>query len=786
MGVGGGKSTTVGYWYSFAMHMGACRGPINAVRTIKVGDLVAWEGEVTTNDTIQIDKPALFGGEEKEGGIQGPLEVFMGNAGQAFSTLFKSLMGGLVPEFRGAVTFAYRGKIAANNPYPKPWEFRLARWDAGWDLDDTNPLRAAPWYSNKARVLLSDGRGGFIYAMNPAHILYECFTNRLWGRGLDPSMLVEDAFVSAANTLCDEGFGLCLKWTRQGDLDEFINTVLNHIGGIRYTDNETGQIGIRLIRADYDPADLVEFDYNTGLLAIEEDETGGGDSAFSEVIVKYVDAATGEAASTRAHSLAIMQSLGDVASTTADYSGLPTAELAQRVATRDLNQQAAFLKRFKITLDRRGWKLARGMVFKISAADRGLSSVVLRVGALEDSDLKDGRIYVTAIEDVFGLPASGYVEPELPGAWTPPDNTAVDVTASRLEEVSYRDLVRALSPADLATVEEPDGRVEVLASAPTGTSINYDIATAATGETITVRASGDWTPAETVSGSLGYYDTVLAFGAEADLSVVVPGDAILVDDERMAVLAVDNDVKTIEVARGVIDTVPDTHANGATAWFYDGATGSDLRTYADTETVEVALLTRTPSDVLAVGDATSAFITMNARQFRPYPPGDLRVNTIPFGTFEDDMEVATADVALSWTHRDRVLQSDQLVAHEDGSVGPEAGTTYTIEVYDGASLLRSTTGITGTAWTYNGTMIAADGEPTEEAWTFKVWSVRDGYPSWQQYEFTVHRRLSRSLISGSPDVLALSGNRPVVGASWSFGVEVAGVTFTGHAPMISL
>ncbi len=784
--MGGSKKVTVGYWYSFAIHMGACRGPINTLREIKVGGLSAWVGDQTTNGEFEIDKADLFGGETKEGGIAGTFATYMGSAGQTFSAAFKALMGGLVPDFRGATTFTFRGKIAANNPYPKPWEFRIARWDEGWDIDAANPLRTGPWYPVKARVILDDGRGGQIFAMNPAHILYECFTNRLWGRGLDPSNLDEPSFISAANALCDEGFGLCIKWTRQGDVNEFINSVLNHIGAIRFTDNETGKVGIRLIRADYDPDALVEFTYDSGLLSIEEDETGGGDSAFSEIIVNYTDARTGEEASTRAHSLALMQSLGDIASTTAAYPGLPTAALAQRVATRDLNQQAAFLKRFKVTLDRRGWRLSRGMVFKITAADRGLDEVILRIGAIEDGDLKDGRIYVTAIEDVFGLPETGYTTPVLPGAWTPPDNSAVDVTLLRLEETTYRDLARLLPPAELAAVAVDDCRVEVLAAPPSGTAINYDLMTAATGESLIVRGSGDWTPSAVTDVALGYYDTLVSFEATSDLSAAAPGEAALIGDEIVAILTVDNTTKEITIARGVVDTIPDEHPSGSQMWFFEDTTGSDDRTYATTEDVDVKLLTRTPSDLLTEGSASLNTITVAGRQARPYPPGDLKVNTVPFGTFESELNVATGDVVLDWTHRDRELQADQLVPHEDASVGPEAGTTYTIRIYDGTTLLRTTTGVTGTTWTYTGAMIASDGEPTEEAWTFRVKSVRAGLDSWQEYEFAVQRRLSRTLELPAPSALTVTGYAPTIEGSWAFDLpSPTPLAVTGYNPSIS-
>lgn len=550
--MGGGKKTTVGYWYSFSFLMGACRGPINALRAIKVGDLDTWEGEQTDNGVIEINKPTLFGGEEKEGGIVGAFEVFMGAAAQTFSSTFKALMGGLVPDYRGVTTFTFSGKVAANNPYLKPWAFRIARWDQGWDGN--------PWYPVKARILLDDGRGGTIYAMNPAHILYECYTNRLWGRGQDPSELLDEYFVAAANALCDEGFGLCFKWVRSEDVNSFINTVLNHIDAVQTIDRETGKVGIRLIRADYNPEDLVIFGYDSGLLSIDQDETGGGDSAYSEVAVSYIDARTGEKARAVEHSLAIIQSLGDVASTTAAYDGIPTAALAHRVAARDLNKQATFLKKFTVYLDRRGWKLSVGDVFKVTAADRGLVEVILRVGAIEDSELKDGRIKVTAVQDVFGLPSAGYAEPTLPGAWTPPDGTALAVSDTRLDEVTYRDLVRTLSPADLASIDPTDTLVSIFAVAPSGASINYDIATAAGGESPQVRGQGDWTPFGILAEPIGFYDTLLTFVAGTDLSSVAEGEIVQCGDEIMGIEVVGAGILTL------LPTVSACGIAGLAAW----------------------------------------------------------------------------------------------------------------------------------------------------------------------------------------------------------------------------
>lgn len=71
-----------GYRYLFGVHMGVCRGPVDEIAEIRVGDRTAWTGSVTSNQHVPIDALDLFGGEDGEGGVQGDLCVMMGNSDQ--------------------------------------------------------------------------------------------------------------------------------------------------------------------------------------------------------------------------------------------------------------------------------------------------------------------------------------------------------------------------------------------------------------------------------------------------------------------------------------------------------------------------------------------------------------------------------------------------------------------------------------------------------------------------------------------------------------------------------
>ena len=75
--MGSSKKVTIGYRYYLGIHMGLGRGPVNELVEIEVGGKKAWQGSVTGNTSVNIDKPNLFGGDKKEGGIRGTLQVLM-------------------------------------------------------------------------------------------------------------------------------------------------------------------------------------------------------------------------------------------------------------------------------------------------------------------------------------------------------------------------------------------------------------------------------------------------------------------------------------------------------------------------------------------------------------------------------------------------------------------------------------------------------------------------------------------------------------------------------------
>jgi hypothetical protein len=130
-------------------------------------------------------------------------------------------------------------------------------------------------------------------------------------------------------------------------------------------------------------------------------------------------------------------------------------------------------------------------------------------------------------------------------------------------------------------------------------------------------------------------------------------------------------------------------------WFADGFQEIAPTEYAVGETVNARLLTVTGKGTLALASAPTALLTMNRRQNRPYPPGNVTINNVAYPA------VVKGGLLISWAHRDRLSQTVSLVPQSTGNIGPEPGVTYTLRLYGKTGSLRRTySGLTGTGQTY--------------------------------------------------------------------------------------
>lgn len=393
----GFSKTTIGYKYYMGLLFGLCHGPVNALTKIEVGEKETWTGSITSNvGPSVIDRETMFGGEKQEGGILGYMRVKFGRGDQLADDYVRNkIYGGVAtdqcPAHRGLFTFIYHGYIGTSK-YLKPWAFLVSRTTEGWFNDEV-------WY--EARAEIGDG-------MNPAHIVYECLTNRAWGRGLSQDRIDLPSFEAAADALYDEDFGLQFFWTQSIPIMDFVQTVMDHIAGALVYNPRTFKFELKLIRGDYEISELYTVNENN-IVDVSSYQRQAWGETINELHVKYFHPDTGKECSLTAHDLANIQIQGGTNTETLEFKGVRRNELASRIAVRELSARSTPLAKIEFSMNRTGAFVHQGQVLNFNWSKLGIVDMAIRVLQIEKGSLTDGTIRVVAIQDIFSIEEATYI-----------------------------------------------------------------------------------------------------------------------------------------------------------------------------------------------------------------------------------------------------------------------------------------------------------------------------------------------------------------------------------------
>lgn len=758
MGGGKGGGQTIGYWYDLDLLATLCHGKVDAdtdfeLTELRFGDRTAWQGLVTQSGTISVYKSELFGGETREGGVNGQIDIMMGTLTQPVNEFLGTsvrLSGitGDVPAYRGEMNLFFRGVTAVNpefaasgifvkTPTTPPFNFtsifgkpilqpRAFRWSAMNPY--FKPFKALlgrywkGWYPTKARI--GD-------QANAAHIIVESINNSEWGMGYPLADLDLVKCQDVADTLYDEGFGLGLIWRQQTSIQEFLNLVLQHINAVINTDRTTGKLFPRLIRNDYDVETLLELNPSNSMLESYSRPTFG--ETVNEITLKFTTP-EGTTDAVTVHDLAsITSNQSQIVNQTIELPGIQDAALAARIAQRELDSRSKPICKLSIITNRIAFNLYEGEVFKFSWPEHGIEQMICRVVDVDLGSLQNNVITIEAIEDVFGLPLASYVNPQ-PGGWIDPTSQPIASPLRYITETPYYDLARGLSEADLATVDPTDCFVDVFAKEPSRDALDYNLWTASGSADVEQRGTGSHSPVATLTvAAIKEESSVLTLSDITDIiaSLSSENEYVVINGEYSRITDYNATANTLTVDRGVLDTVPKDHAIGSNVFLGDDNIGRDRISYVSAETVKVRVQTKTSQGVLDITVAPQDTYTFLGRQYRPYPPGQFRVNTLAYPANIDGV------LTVTYATRNRLTQLADMVAQGFGSITPEVGTTHRLRIYNGLTLVRTYSGVVTTTITYATDDAVADGCLAMPRLVLD--SQRDGVDSWQPHDLTVTR-----------------------------------------------
>jgi hypothetical protein len=671
----------------------ACHGPVDKLSRIIVGEREAWAGSQTTTGTIFINARELFGGEKREGGVEGNVDVLLGASNQTQNAYLASKLGGNTPAFRGLFSLVLNQcLVSMMNPYIKPWKPEVTRWPKGW-------------YEAK-KAIGNDA--------NPAHIIVECLTNADWGLGYQQSDVNLAAFQAAADTLYTEGFGLSLLWDKQVKIQDFIQDILRHIDAALYVDPSTGLFTLRLIRNDVIANELPLFGQDE-IVSVDSFSRSTPADMPNTLSVRYVDR-EGQTQAVTVHDIGMLETTGQAISTNIDMPGIPTKELALKVAMRELGQVARPLAKVTVTLTRSASGLRIGDALRLTSPEHGLNQQVMRVMGIGYGTLREGIIRAELIEDAFSLPNYTFTAGQ-DGLWQSPYTNPVASNARAVIEAPYWTIIKDLTGETNTDLLASDGGVLMVGAGDLAQdSLGIDVYTRQGAASFALEGSGSPTPSGTLQAGIGPTATSITLTnanrlADVDIgdywAIISPGTAT---EEIVGITALNATTGVATIKRGVLDTTPKTHIAGVRVYFLDEGAMLSRVQYLAGEAVDIKICPRTSLGVLSQAAAATDAKTFTGRATRPYAPGNFKFNTVAYPA------TISGELTVSWSHRNRLTQTAYLVAQTEGNIGPEAGTTYTLNLYGQDGLLKKTeTGLTGTSYTWSTEIADTSGSSAELA-----------------------------------------------------------------------
>lgn len=463
------------------------------------------------------------------------------------------------------------------------------------------------------------------YCMNPAHVIYQCITDPENGLGYPAAVIDEPSFIKAANQLYDEGLGVNLGWNVQTSIEDFIAIAQDHAGGMMVRDRRTGLFKFKLLRKDYVIDDLPIYGPHNCRIIGDAQRPSPAD-VVNELQVTYTDYRDGEEKTTTVRNVAAQQAVGRIISKPHSLTGLPTESLAQRCGVRDLDAMSLPLWRFDLEFFRSAAVLEPGDVFRFIWPPLGLDIVLRIPDELNYGNAAEGRVRGKVIEDVFSLPDSVWTGSV--GEPNPGPNTNPLRAESTLVEAPYRDLVQALTPAKLASLEPDTAYVGAIAVRANQSQTTFELHTRIPPALLVRVGAGDFAGSALLSAAVAPLDAGLPVTSEVDLGRLEVGSAAFLgtgpDQEMVRIVSVN--VGMIGVARGCGDTVPSSWPEGTRLWGYDNYGAADPTEYMAGETIQGKAFSRSPAGLS--DDAPLLSITPVGRAWLPYPPGNVKSNGV--------------------------------------------------------------------------------------------------------------------------------------------------------------
>ncbi|MCK2116538.1 phage tail protein [Pseudomonas juntendi] len=709
------KKVTVGYKYYMGVQLGICHGPDVTLKQIWFDDDVAWQGEVQ-NGSFEINKPELFGGEEKNGGVSGKVSFYNGDLAQAANDYLQRVVGvDIVSPLRSLCYAVLEGFYIGNSETPAKVSFVCSRF----------PKSPA---GNTGLEIVGDDA-------NPAYVIYEFLTDQRFGASISKSLVDIATFESVAQVLLNEGYGVSGVVDSSKAALNIVDDLLKIINGNLVTDATTGRLKLKIVREDYDIATLPVVD-SSNIKNLSNFNRGSLDTAVNEVKVKYLSIADGFTERTAtAQNLGLRIHKGDSDGVSYDTPSVSTAALAAKIAQREMRPLSVPLATCVVECNRSMFDAEMCDVVLLSWPPLAVENMVMRIMGVDLGSLEDSTIQLSLTQDVFGVTNTVYSDGS-DKTWVKPTFDPVSPPSLQIVEApaifaSAAGLTRSL----LVMAEQPSyGQQYKLITRQDGEgwADHGDAAFTPVFELIDTMPTGAWAAEEgpVIRGSVDELDSYSVSENRQALGILwIDGEWLSYES---TIQLTNTTCRLNNIRRGLFGTLPREHQPGGKIWAVSEGHGITNGQFSTGSTVYVKTLVQTQTRRQTMDESTEQSHVVKGTNDQPFPPGHLRVNGSEGGEIN-------GPAILTW--RSRSGGSQEVVFYDD-DISQASAATYEITVLHAGQQVWQQNAVEGEAWEFTGERDANGGLLFDEL-TFQVRSTQPGLPS----SATVEIRATRSVIA---------------------------------------
>lgn len=581
--------------------------------------------------------------------------------------------------------------------------------------------------------------------INPIHKIREILTDDT--AMAKPETDVNDQnFIKAADRIWDEGLGVSWAIDEKSCIDA-IEELCYHIeAGIR-VNRQTGLYEMVLFRDDWFTEDEIHSIAENKIKDLSL-EVMNSDDIVNQLNVTYYDRQRIKNSTFSVYENGSILTMGKANAESIDFPYFMNMRNAEIVANWKLKQYSTPAWKGTFTT---GWREARKWnrydLVKITWSKKWQGTILARIMKI---DLGNGLNNEVMIDFEEVVPYSGEM------------NTSIVVDDSTEEkamppqsaifktfEIPYYDLAQLKTQAelDLELARNPNiGFVAAVAGRPQQNSIDAQLHTESD---VGYELVSNVEYASFARTDEAVNKTQQSFVVKnQDLSVQFRQDSlIMLGDEIVIYKSYDAETKTLTVERGALDTIPQNHIENTVLYFYDDAFSYDPEGYTPPKTVNATVLTTTPSGIESLETSPKRQIVIESRAIRPYPPANIKFNDV----YYPETIITTNDIVLTWVSRNRL--ANQIIDFYDASNDAELNTTYSYELISEDVVLDSASGITGNTVTILSNVLIPN-----KSHTLKLWSVRDGYDSYQVFEHSFFAESASLILTATTDGSSVIGN----------------------------